>query len=124
MRVRGLIEGFYGPPWSHAERLEMIRFCGRVGLTTWVHAPKDDPYHRARWRERYPEAELGQLAELVHEARRSGVEVAYAIAPGLDLCYSSEAELETIAARCDQLRSVGISDICAEINRTDQVTTR
>jgi hyaluronoglucosaminidase len=108
VRVRGLIEGFYGPPWSHAERLEMIRFCGRVGLNTWVHAPKDDPYHRARWREHYPDAELAQLAELVQEARRSAVEVAYAIAPGLDLCYSSEEELETIEAKCDQLRSIGI----------------
>ena len=28
VRIRGVIEGFYGPPWSHAERLDLIAFCG------------------------------------------------------------------------------------------------
>ena len=26
--IRGVIEGFYGPPWTHAERLDLIAFCG------------------------------------------------------------------------------------------------
>ncbi|MDQ1597262.1 MAG: hyaluronoglucosaminidase, partial [Microbacteriaceae bacterium] len=26
---RGIMEGFYGPPWSHEDRLEMLRFAGR-----------------------------------------------------------------------------------------------
>jgi hyaluronoglucosaminidase len=109
MRIRGLIEGFYGPPWSHAERLDLIRFCGEHELNTWVHAPKDDPYHRARWREPYPDAELAELAELAREAARSGVELAYAIAPGLDICYSRDSELETLLAKLAQVRDVGVS---------------
>src|SRR5581483_8498579 len=87
LAVRGVIEGFYGPPWSHAERLDLIRFCGAHGFTTWVHAPKDDPYHRRRWREGDPEAELAQLAELVAACEQAGVELAYALAPGLDVDY-------------------------------------
>jgi hyaluronoglucosaminidase len=106
--VRGLIEGFYGPPWTHDERLDMIRFCGAHGLNTWVHAPKDDPYHRRLWREPYPEAELERLAELVREAERNDVELVYAIAPGLDLCYSHESELAALLAKCDQLKGVGV----------------
>jgi hyaluronoglucosaminidase len=108
VRVRGIIEGFYGEPWSHEERLDLIRFCAPHGLNTWVHAPKDDPYHRARWREPYPDDELARLGELVAEARRVGVDFAYAIAPGLDLCYSKESELETLLAKCEQVRSVGV----------------
>lgn len=103
-----MIEGFYGPPWSHEERLDLIRFCGREGLTTWVHAPKDDPYHRARWREPYPGHELERFAEIVREADRAGVEVAYSIAPGLDVCASREAELEALLAKCAQVRSAGV----------------
>jgi hyaluronoglucosaminidase len=109
VRIRGVIEGFYGPPWSHAERLDLLRFCGQHGLNTWVHAPKDDPYHRKLWRELYPEPALEQLAELAGEARRHGVDFAYAIAPGLDLCYSRESELETLLAKCAQVRSVGVT---------------
>jgi hyaluronoglucosaminidase len=106
--IGGLIEGFYGPPWSQAERLELIRFCGKLGLGTWVHAPKDDPYHRRLWREPYPDAELEQLAELVREAARHGVELVYAIAPGLDVCYSKDEELETLLAKCAQLQGIGV----------------
>ena len=108
MIVRGVIEGFYGKPWSHAERLDLIAFCGRHGLNTWVHAPKDDPYHRKLWREPYPDEELEQIAELVGAADRHGVEFAYAIAPGLSICYSSEDEFAALIAKCEQLRAVGV----------------
>jgi len=104
-----VIEGFYGEPWSHEQRLEMLRFAGREGLNTWVHAPKDDPFHRARWREPYPAEQLAQLAELVAEARASGVDFAYAIAPGLDIQYTSPAELETLVAKCEQVQGIGVS---------------
>jgi hyaluronoglucosaminidase len=106
--MRGVIEGFYGPPWSHAERLDLIAFCGREGFDTWVHAPKDDPYHRRLWREPYPDAELEGLAELVRAAEQAGLEVAYAIAPGLDVCYSKDAELETLIGKCRQVQGAGV----------------
>jgi hyaluronoglucosaminidase len=108
VKVRGLIEGFYGTPWTHVERLDLIRFCAEHGLNTWVHAPKDDAYHRARWREPYPDDELARLAELVGEADRVGVDFAYAIAPGLDVCYSSDADFERALAKAEQVRSAGV----------------
>jgi hyaluronoglucosaminidase len=108
MKMRGVIEGFYGPPWSHEERRDLIRFCGRHELNTWVHAPKDDPYHRARWREPYPDDELTQISELVAECNLHGVDFAYAIAPGLDLCYSHESEWEKLVAKIEQVRDVGV----------------
>lgn len=107
--IGGVIEGFYGPPWTHDERLDLIRFCGAEGLATWVHAPKDDPYHRARWVEPYPADDLERLGELVAEARRSGVDFAYAIAPGLSICYSREHDFERLLAKCEQVRGVGVT---------------
>jgi hyaluronoglucosaminidase len=106
--LRGVIEGFYGAPWSHDERVDLIAFCAQHDLNTWVHAPKDDPYHRAKWREPYPEAELAQLGELVTKCHEVGVDFHYAIAPGLDLCYSHESEWERLVAKIDQVRSVGV----------------
>ena len=69
----GVVEGFYGPPWSHQDRIDILRFMGRVGLTHYYYAPKDDPYHRDRWREPYPATERTQLRELANVARESGV---------------------------------------------------
>ena len=58
LRHRGIIEGFYGEPWSHEERLAALRLAGRVKLNSYVYAPKDDPWHRERWRELYPEPDV------------------------------------------------------------------
>jgi hyaluronoglucosaminidase len=108
LKTRGVIEGFYGPPWSHAERLNLIAFCGEHGFNTWVHAPKDDPYHRTQWRDPYPDDELTQLAELASAARLLGVDFVYAIGPGLSMCYSSDDDFAALVAKCEQLRSAGI----------------
>ena len=106
VRIRGVIEGFYGPPWTHEERLDLIRFCGAHGLNTWVHAPKDDPYHRKLWREPYPDDELARLAELVAEAERHGVEFVVRDRAGpRHLLLDDESELETLVAKCEQVRS-------------------
>jgi len=106
--IRGVIEGFYGPPWTHAERLDLIAFCGAEGFDTWVHAPKDDPFHRKRWREPYPGSELAQLVELVDACAAHGLDFAYAIAPGLDVGYDDPRELDTLVVKCDGLRSAGV----------------
>ena len=108
MNVRGVIEGFYGPPWTHEERLDLIRFCGAHGLNTWVHAPKDDDYHRKLWRAPYPDDELAGFSELVAEAKRCDVEFVYAIAPGLDIRAQDETELEVLDAKREHLRSAGV----------------
>jgi hyaluronoglucosaminidase len=109
--IRGVIEGFYGAPWRQAERIDLIRFCGDAGFDTWVHAPKDDPYHRQRWRDLYPAAELERFAELVQVAKGAGVRFTYAIAPGLSIDYSSDGDFDALLAKSDQLRSVGVEAV-------------
>jgi hyaluronoglucosaminidase len=105
---RGTIEGFYGPPWSHEERLDHLRFCARNKLNSYSYAPKDDPYHRERWREPYPPAELARLAELVRLAEDLGVRFTYTIAPGLSMIYSSPDEQRLLFAKAEQLWAVGV----------------
>jgi hypothetical protein len=108
--IRGVIEGFYGPPWTHAERLDLIEFCGREGLTTWVHAPKDDPFHRARWRDPYPEEELARLGELAGHARVHGVDFAWAVGPGLSIRVE-DADLAALEAKREQVLAAGAVDV-------------
>lgn len=109
--IKGLIEGFYGPPWTHEERLDLIGFCAGEGLNMWVHAPKDDPYHREKWREPYPDDELARIGELVAETKRVGVEFAYAIAPGLSIDYDSEDDFAALLAKCEQVRAIGVETV-------------
>ena len=42
---RGVVEGFYGNPWSHEVRLSLLDFYGKFKMNTYLYGPKDDPYH-------------------------------------------------------------------------------
>ncbi len=78
----GVIEGFYGPPWSHDARLQMLRWLAAQGLDRYVYAPKSDPLHRGiRWTQPYPDDELARFEELIGVGRDLGVEVTIALAP-------------------------------------------
>ena len=106
--VRGYIEGFYGRPWSHAARIKMLRYASSFGANSHYYAPKDDPYHRKLWREKYPDEALVQIKELADTARDYGMEFTYCIAPGLSICYASEEEFDKLKKKILQLHDIGI----------------
>jgi hyaluronoglucosaminidase len=106
----GVIEGFYGPPWSHQDRLDVIRFMGDVGLTTYYYAPKDDPYHRQRWREPYPTDRWAELGELIDTARARGVRFVYAISPGGSMVYADTGDYGTLLQKLIDIQSLGVED--------------
>ena len=60
----------------------MLRFEGQHAMNVYYYAPKDDPYHRARWREPYPRDQLKRLGELVETAHQNFVDFCFAISPG------------------------------------------
>jgi hypothetical protein len=106
--LSGVIEGFYGPPWSHQDRLDMLQFMGRVGLDVYIYAPKDDPYHRSRWREAYPPDAGNQLRELVATAEGADVELWYAISPGLTMTCSDSTDYQDLVDKIDLVGELGV----------------
>jgi hypothetical protein len=55
----GVIEGFYGRPWSKNQRLELLdHMSSWKGLNTFIYSPKDDKKHRAHWRALYDRDEV------------------------------------------------------------------
>ncbi len=88
---RGVVEGFYGTPWSHEARLRMLDFCGRNKMNVYLYGPKDDPYHSTPyWRKPYPEREAARLEELAARAAANGVIFYWAIHPGQDIKWNDE----------------------------------
>ncbi len=105
---RGYIEGFYGSPWSFENRREMLRLMSFYGMNTHYYAPKDDPYHRDKWDELYPEKELSELAKLLGICNENFVDFYFCIAPGLSMKYSSEADFKKLTCKAEQLYSIGV----------------
>ena len=99
---RGVIEGFYGNPWSHRDRIRQFEFYGQNKLNIYVYGPKDDPYHRAHWRDPYPQEEAQKLTELVREAHSHKVQFVWAIHPGGDIQWNRQDSM----AVCQKLEGM------------------
>ena len=106
--VRGVIEGFYGNPWTHEQRMEMVGFLAGHGMNTFVYGPKDDPLVRRQWRDAYDGEALARLAELVDRCARRGITFVYCVSPGLSIRYSSATDLDALVAKLTSVGALGV----------------
>ena len=91
LKYRGVVEGFYGTPWSHEVRISLIDFYGQNKMNTYLYGPKDDPYHSCpNWRLPYPEDEARNIGELVKACERNRVDFVWAIHPGQDIKWNED----------------------------------
>ncbi|QYH34929.1 protein O-GlcNAcase [Salinibacterium sp. M195] len=109
--IRGVIEGYYGLPWSHEQRLGLISFLAERGMNTFVYSPKDDPLVRHEWRSPYVGAELSRLAELIAHCAANGMTFMYCLSPGLTIKYSSGTDLEMLLAKFTAVRELGVTSL-------------
>ena len=111
--LRGIVEGFYGTPWNYDIRADLLKFCGEYNLNSYIYAPKDDPYHRDKWREPYPNDKLLELKNLAEVAAQNNVHFVYAISPGIDLNYEGEQgeqDFQAMLNKLDSMYNLGIRD--------------
>jgi hyaluronoglucosaminidase len=106
--LRGVVEGFYGPPWSRDARLALVEFIAARGMNAYVYAPKSDPRHRERWREPYDEIEGSYFRTLADRARECDVRFGFAISPGLDIDYRAETDRRALIAKLAPLVDAGV----------------
>lgn len=106
--VRGIIEGFYGTPWTPEARHRVIAFLARHGMNAYVYAPKDDPHHRSRWREPYPPDRLAALLALHGHCRGVGVRFGFAISPGLDFRPDAAPDRDALWAKLEPFVDAGV----------------
>lgn len=107
--ISGVVEGFYGRPWTMEQRTELFQREQKWGLNTYLYAPKDDYKHRMYWRDLYTEEEAEQLIALISAAKQYGIEFIYAISPGLDITFSNPREVATLKKKLDQVKEFGCS---------------
>jgi hyaluronoglucosaminidase len=106
--IRGIIEGFYGTPWSFADRMDAVLYLSAHRMNAFLYAPKDDPYHRELWREPYPEPLFAQICELKQACDAHLVDFYYCISPGNDLKFRSEADFASLEAKLAKMIAIGV----------------
>lgn len=119
-KIRGVIEGYYGIPWSFEDRKSLLTFGSQWKANTFIFAPKDDPYHREKWDELYPSELLLEIKLLAKVGNETKNRFVWTISPlghvaGLARSEGTAAALallqkntEKMLKKFDQLYDVGI----------------
>ena len=127
--ICGTLEGFYGRPWQTDQRLQLFQWMKEWdGMNTYMYAPKDDLFHRSKWRELYPDLLFSELRDLIKSCNSSNLNFIYAIAPGLDIAYSSDSDWENLKNKIKQVEQAGckqfailFDDIPSKLSSQDEL---
>ena len=104
---RGLVEGYYGNPYSEADRMSLFEMFGRMKMNVYIYGPKDDVYHKDRWRENYP-ADLGnKIREYVDAAKANKVDFVWAIHPGNDIQWN-DTDRRNVVNKLKSMYELGV----------------
>lgn len=107
----GVIEGYFGRPWAHEDRKQVLTRLRDLGFSWFHYAPKADAYLRRRWREPHPGTTVAELADLSSHCRRLGMRFGVGLSPyELYRDFSSSAKADFLA-KIRALDEIGMDDL-------------
>jgi hyaluronoglucosaminidase len=107
----GLIEGFYGTPWSFEARADSIARLAPQGYGFYIYAPKSDAFLRRRWQEAHPEETALELRQLSLACREQGVRFGIGLSP-FELYWNFDRQGgDTLRHKIELLDDIVIDDL-------------
>jgi hyaluronoglucosaminidase len=111
MAELGIIEGYFGTPWTWDARAHVMRFLKPDGYSFFIYAPKADGFLRRRWRELHPDSEAQQIAAFAQACRTAGVRFGVGLSPYEAYLAFDEATRAALAAKLAHLDALGVDDL-------------
>lgn len=117
---RGVIEGFYGIPWSFEARKSQFEFYGRNKMNFYLYAPKDDPLHHGQGcYEAYPPEKAEELRQLVEVARANHVHFVWAIHPSNTVNWNvndGRDQMDALIRKLESMYELGVRDFGVSVD--------
>jgi hypothetical protein len=107
----GIIEGFYGKPWSWEAREETVSFLAPYGYRFYLYAPKFDPYLRRQWQEPHPDNLAGRLRSLSAHCRKAGVRFGVGLTPYELFNNFDDASREALERKLQFFDDIDVEDL-------------
>jgi hyaluronoglucosaminidase len=107
----GIIEGFFGRPWSWDERRAVVERLAPHGYAFYHYAPKADPYLRRRWVEPHPLEEASQIKSFALFCRDLGVSFGVGLSPFEAFNDFNETLRSAFISRVEDLVSLDITEL-------------
>ena len=120
IKYRGVIEGYYGVPYSAEVTKDLFRFMARFKMNTYMYGAKSDEYHSRYWSEPYPteiteqQRRIGFLTQdmmrdITNVAHATKVNFIWAIHPGRAFAKADNEEvLGKIMTKFESMYSLGV----------------
>ena len=103
----GIIEGFYGKPWSWEARAETVTALAPYGYRFYMYAPKFDPYLRRKWAEPHPDNLAARIRTLGEHCKSKGVRFGIGLTP-----YEMyDLDAPALKAKLEMIDELGIEDL-------------
>lgn len=116
---RGIVEGYYGYPYSVAVKKDLMRFMMRYKMNTYMYGAKSDPYHSQYWADPYPtsltaeqekngwlsQSMVTELADVSHQTK---VNFIWAIHPGNNFVSGGAATINQIMGKFEKMYNLGV----------------
>jgi len=110
--MTGVIEGFFGRPWSWESRLSGADFLRDSGYQFYIYAPKSESFLRRRWRESIPPETLQHLSQLSARCRQRGIAFGIGLTPfEIYLNYDAAAQA-SLRSKVSQINQIGVNILC------------
>ncbi|HET9427596.1 MAG TPA: beta-N-acetylglucosaminidase domain-containing protein [Allosphingosinicella sp.] len=107
----GLIEGFFGRPFSWPERQDLMRFLAPFGFGFYLYAPKADPFLRRRWAEPHPSDALKALAAFGADCLEANVRFGIGLSPFELHLHPGDGWKAPLADKLAELDGIGLVDL-------------
>ncbi len=107
----GIIEGFYGKPWTWEARKESVSFLAPYGYGFYMYAPKADPFLRKRWQEPHPPAYAAQLESFTAHCRDAGVRFGIGLSPYELFNSFDDQSRGSLSQKLEFFDSIGAEDV-------------
>lgn len=115
---RGLVEGYYGYPYSVSVKKDLMRYMMRFKMNTYLYGAKSDPYHSQKWKEAYPATITEQqekngwltqemVSEIAKVSEETKVNFIWAIHPGNEFLGSSTV-VNDIIKKFELMHNLGV----------------
>ena len=117
-KSRGIVEGYYGYPYSVEVKKDLMRFMMRYKMNTYLYGAKSDPYHSQYWKNPYPTTLTNQqvkngwmsqdmIKDVTKVSHETKVNFIWAIHPGNDIIHSGSV-VKDVTTKFDKMYNLGV----------------
>ena len=107
----GIIEGYYGKPWSWQARADTVTALKPHGYSFFIYAPKFDAFLRERWSEDHPRKEMTELKRFAAHCREARVRFGVGLSPANIFRDFNKAEQAKLKRKLRALDTIGLDDL-------------